>query len=212
MQTISSTARIAMVLLGTMIVSSVSASKELGMCPDVASNVFPPSLNASHFSGLWYEYLVTPGVKEGKNYDCATWLWLKDSPEEPQFTVIYNSAKVGANDSSVSEFHMDCDLLKYPSNTAVCYYQQDRPSNYLASLTTQKERAFKIISTDYFSYMVVLVCQNYGLFHYLDYVVLTREKEPSRFHRLRIKETVEKYGLTAKDFVKGKVFQCWGED
>lgn len=85
----------AMVLLSSIIVSEVSAVKEWGMCADVASNVYPPNINATHLSGLWYEYLVTPGVKEGKEYDCATWLWLKDSPAEPQYTVIYNSAKIG---------------------------------------------------------------------------------------------------------------------
>ena len=72
-----------LVLLSSMLLEQASAKKEWGICPDVESNVFPPNINTTHFSGLWYEYLVTPSLKEGKDYDCASWLWLKNSPEEP---------------------------------------------------------------------------------------------------------------------------------
>ena len=73
-------------------------------------------------------------------------------------------------------------------------------------------RSFKIIYTDYFSYMIVSTCQSYGLYYHQDYLVLTRDKQPSKFHRRQIRDKLLEYGITNKDMDKGEVFQCWGED
>ena len=67
-------------------------------------------------------------------------------------------------------------------------------------------KSFRIIYSDYYSYMIVSVCQSYGLFYYQDYIVLTRDKQPSKYHRRQMKETLLQFGLTGKDFDKGEVF------
>jgi hypothetical protein len=60
--------------------------------------------------------------------------------------------------------------------------------------------------------MIVSTCQSYGLYYYQDYIVLTRDKSPSKYHRKQMREKLLEYGVTSADFDKGNVFQCWGED
>jgi hypothetical protein len=107
---------------------------------------------------------------------------------------------------------MDCEPTQYYTNTAVCYFHLEQPKNLLEAYTSQKVRSFKIIYTDYFSYMIVSVCQSYGLFYHQDYLVLTRDKQPSIYHRKQMREKLAEYGLTGKDFDKGMIYECWGED
>ena len=126
--------------------------------------------------------------------------------------MIQNRLNSATNDSNVRSFSMDCSPTQYYSNTAVCYYQPDSPKNYLEHLTSHRERSFRIIYTDYFAYTIVSLCQSYGLFYYQDYLVLTRSKEPSLYHRRQMREKLLEYGLTRADLDKGNVFQCWGED
>ena len=61
---------------------------------------------------------------------------------------------------------MDCEPTQYYTNTAVCYYHLETPKNYLEAFTSHRVRSFKIIYTDYFSYMIVSTCQSYGLFYH----------------------------------------------
>ena len=66
------------------------------------------------------------------------------------------------------------------------------------------------------SHMVASVCFEYGLFHYIDYLVLTREKQPGLYTRKQVlKGLKDKVGLSDTDvqaMSKGQVFECWGED
>ena len=77
-------------------------------------------------------------------------------------------------------------------------------------------RKTSIVATDLFSYAVLSVCQDLGLFHYQDYLVLTREKQPSLFARKQILEALKgKIGYTNEQvqaMTKGKVNECWGDD
>ena len=107
---------------------------------------------------------------------------------------------------------MDCSATQLSTNTAVCYFHLNTPKNLLEAYTSERVRSFKIIHTDYFSYMIVSTCQSYGLYYYQDYIVLTRDKQPSKFHRKQMRAKLIEYGLTGKDFDKGNVYQCWGED
>ena len=92
------------------------------------------------------------------------------------------------NDSKVRTFVMDCDMTGYPSNTQVCYYQEEQAKNLLEQYTSHRVKSFRIVYTDYYSVLIAKVCQSYGVFYYQDYVVLTREKTPSIYHRRIIKE------------------------
>ena len=107
---------------------------------------------------------------------------------------------------------MDCSATQLYTNTAVCYFHLNTPKNLLEAYTSERVRSFKIIHTDYFSYMIVSVCQSYGLFYHQDYLVLTRDKQPSKYHRRQMREKLAEYGLGGKDFEKGMVYECWGED
>ena len=71
---------------------------------------------------------------------------------------------------------MDCDSTRYMTNTAYCNYAKTPAPNMIAQLTTHKPRELKIIYTDYFSILVASVCQSHYLYHYQDYIVLTRDK------------------------------------
>ena len=66
------------------------------------------------------------------------------------------------------------------------------------------------------SHLVASMCYEYGLFHYIDYLVLTREKEPGMFIRGKaLKALNDKVGMTdeqVQSLQKGLVFECWGED
>ena len=60
--------------------------------------------------------------------------------------------------------------------------------------------------------MIVSITQDYGVYYCNDYMVLTRNKQPSKYHRKIMREKLFDLGFTAKDFDKGIVFECWGED
>ena len=55
---------------------------------------------------------------------------------------------------------MDCSATQLSTNTAVCYFHLNTPKNLLEAYTSERVRSFKIIHTDYFSYMIVSVCQS----------------------------------------------------
>jgi hypothetical protein len=100
---------------------------------------------------------------------------------------------------------MDCSPTQYYTNTAVCYYKPYAAKNYLENYTTKKTRSFRIIYTDYFSVLIASICQSFGLFHYQDYIVLTRDKNPSIYHRKMMKDILAKYQLTGDNFDKGNI-------
>lgn len=202
----------AALLLACSLICAVESKRYWGLCSPVDSNIKNKQFNVTKMMGIWYEYLVTPDYKQGATYDCASWLMLQDNKTDVEFTIINNRLNNANNDTKINVYSMDCSPTQYYTNTAVCYYQPDAPKNYLENLTSKKSRSFRIIYTDYFSHMIVSVCQSFGLFYYQDYIVLTRDKNPSIYHRKMMKEKLAEYGLTGKDFDKGQISQCWGED
>jgi hypothetical protein len=42
--------------------------------------------------------------------------------------------------------------------------------------------------------------------------VLTRDKEPSKYHRRKIREILKEYDLGKNNLYKSKLVECWGED
>lgn len=137
--------------------------------------------------GIWYEFLATPQLKGNNSYTCASWLMLQDKKNDTNFLVINNLMSKNNNGSRVRTFDMDCEATTHPTNTQVCYYQEEQPKNYWEHYTSHRERSFRIVYTDYFSVLIAKVCQSYGVFYYQDYVVLTREKSPSIYHKRLIK-------------------------
>ena len=64
--------------------------------------------------------------------------------------------------------------------------------------------------------MEAAVCVDFGLWHYIDFLVLTREKEPSTYTRKQILKTLnDQVGMSDSDvkaMTQGKLSECWGED
>eukprot|EP00347_Sterkiella_histriomuscorum_P001007 403373696 len=194
------------------LLSLTQAKREWGLCQAVKSDIPDKIMNVTKMMGIWYEYLITPQLKENQTYSCASWLMMQDQPTDARFAVIYNQFDTNNNDSHIRTFEMNCEPTQYITNTAVCYYQANTPKNLLESYTTDRIKSLRIIYTDYYSYLIARVCQSYGLFYYQDYIVLTRDKVPSIYHRKQMKEKLAEYGLGPQDFEKGESFQCWGED
>ena len=69
---------ILMALMSTM----VDAKRQLGLCPQVESNIKNKEFKVSKMMGIWYEYLITPELKEGQSYDCASWLMLQENKND----------------------------------------------------------------------------------------------------------------------------------
>jgi hypothetical protein len=108
--------------------------------------------------GIWYEFMGTEDVKEGNTYDCASWLMMQDKPTDTTFGVIFTTQDLKTNDTDVKMFDMDCSPTQYKTNTAVCYFNKDKPANLLQAYTTHKLKDFYIIATDYYAYMIVKIC------------------------------------------------------
>lgn len=60
-------------------------------------------------------------------------------------------------------------------------------------------KKIQIINTDYFSYMVVSVCQDFGVAHQQEILVLTRFKEPSVYIRQQILSALKTKLLLTND-------------
>lgn len=58
------------------------AKRYMGLCPQVDSNIKNKEFNVSKMMGIWYEYLITPDMKEGQAYNCASWLMLQDNKND----------------------------------------------------------------------------------------------------------------------------------
>ena len=82
-------------------------------------------------------------------------------------------------------------------------------------MTLTRPRNFQIIDTDMFSYAVVSACYDYSISHQEDFLVLTREKQPSLYTKKKIYEALTNVKKTDADIQaleKGNAFDCWGED
>ena len=194
--------------------SQVSAKRHWGVgCPTVTTNIAVKDYNVTKMMGLWYEYLITEDLMEGRTYDCSTWLMMQDRSNDTYFTVIQNQLDSQTKETKLQTFEMLCESLdKQEGNEVSCVYQPVEPKTTLEEYTIHKERNFQIIYTDYFSLMIASVCQSYGAFYFQDYIVMTRDKEVSLYHRKMIRDLVKEKGLGASDFKKGQAYYCWGED
>ena len=97
-----------------------------------------------------------------------------------------------------------------------CYLRTREAATIFHEYTLDKARKFQIVNTDMYSHMEAAVCTEFGLWHFIDYVVLTREKQPSLYTRKQILQTLnEQVGMSDADvqgMTQGKLSECWGED
>jgi hypothetical protein len=94
---------------------------------------------------------------------------------------------------------------------------EDSPANEVPDWS----KHLQIIDTDYHSYAVALHCEDRtnpdtgAAEHTEDYVVLTREKQPSMYMRRRARNALLADGVSEERISKmhkGKIFECWGKD
>ena len=190
-----------------------------GPCPSFTSQMPSDRLNHTKLGGLWYEFAYTADFTEELPYDCASWNMLmhsRNSTDQPSnFEVLHHSMNKTTGKTDFQKHSMTCPTEFSAASQSCLLKTKDAPT-VLHEYTFDKPRKFQVVNTDMFSHMEAAVCTEYGLFHYIDYVVLTREKQPSLYTRKQVLNTLTgALGMSDSDvqgLVKGKAFDCWGED
>lgn len=164
-------------------------------------------------TGLWYEYVWTPGYGDDYNYDCATWTVLSDT--EDKF-VVYNHMKWQAEkeEDEKSDFlRFDFDFENADENgvrNARGVYGRD-PSD-----SGKTDKQFTIVSSNYYSYLVGVSCREVGegeeVQHEEDWFAWSREKSPSLFFRKKMRQVFSENNVEIDSLVKSPVKTCFGED
>ena len=208
------------IVLTLAIATLVGASSMIaGPCPTFESDVVPARLNHTQMGGLWYEYAFTSDYTEDMGYDCASWNMLahatNDSFLDTKYEVLHHSMNMTNNKTAFHRMSMTCGQQGTPNSQYCSFAKQEAPT-IVHKMTTHKPRGMQIISTDMNSHLVASMCYEYGLFHYIDYLVLTREKQPGMYIRGKVlKALKEKAKFTDEQvqaMTKGLVYECWGED
>lgn len=102
-----------------------NAKFQWGICPTTPTSHPNGSLNVTKLMGIWYEYLATPGAKDGDTYDCASWLMMQEKVGDAEFGVIFSNQDLSTNSTDMKIFNMDCTPTQYKTNTAVCYFNKN---------------------------------------------------------------------------------------
>ena len=189
-----------------------------GACPAYESNLSSERFNGTKIGGLWFEYLYDKDFKEDLSYECASWnlLWI----EEGRYEVLKNAINRTSDDvnSVMSRHKLNCGFKgnKDNENPQKCTYVSTAAPSIIHEWTLNRPRTFQIVDTDMFSYAVVSACYDYKLMHQEQFLVLTREKQPSMYTKKQILNALQnKLKLTdsqIQDLEKGNIFDCWGED
>ena len=79
-------------------------------------------------------------------------------------------------------------------------------------MTSHKPRSLNILYTDFANFAIAESCQDFGVFHIMDYVALTRLKEPCVYIRKQMRDQFLSFGVEPADFEKSRLTECWGED
>ena len=138
--------------------------------------------------GLWYEYLYTDGFRGSQNYECATMNLLLGGNNETSFTeyeVLHHAMNKTSNETGFEYKKLTCGA-ENTTEALNCKYENSQLSSFLHRWTVNKPMNLQIVATDQHSYLLASVCQEFGLFHYQDYLVMSREKEPSLLTRKRM--------------------------
>ena len=138
------------------------------------------------YGGLWYEYAYTGDYTDQDDRECSTWNLLAHMTNDTQaaqvFDVLHHQANKTANTTAFGRHALICGANR-TETAQQCHYYTKVGSGKIAEMTTDKPREFQIIQSDLFTHMVASVCKSWGAFHYIDYLVMTREKTPGLFVR-----------------------------
>ena len=167
--------------LSTILSVTSASSMSMGSCPKYESNMAPERFNHTKFGGLWYEYMYNNDYRQKNQYECASWNLLahKDSSH---YDLLANSRNNTSDITVYNRYHLWCGA-EGTQEAQTCEFKTQEPASIVHKMTIQKPREFQIIATDMFSYAVASACYEYKLAHSIDYVVLTREKQPSMWAR-----------------------------
>eukprot|EP00349_Pseudokeronopsis_sp_Brazil_P002419 CAMPEP_0202956470 /NCGR_PEP_ID=MMETSP1396-20130829/978_1 /ASSEMBLY_ACC=CAM_ASM_000872 /TAXON_ID= /ORGANISM="Pseudokeronopsis sp., Strain Brazil" /LENGTH=168 /DNA_ID=CAMNT_0049673497 /DNA_START=134 /DNA_END=640 /DNA_ORIENTATION=- len=160
--------------------------------------------------GTWFEYLVSADIKQEARdsyYDCASWMLIQDALDDANFTVIFNTMSLETNHTEITVFEMECGAEEAVG--PVCQYPKEEKAKLLQEPQDLTTRTLQVVYTDYFSILIAAFCDHKDR---QDFLVLSRYKQPSKFHRKKVKEILEANGAELDLLHKGLVFTCWDED
>ena len=188
-----------------------STLAQAGECPSYTLNRDPLTFNQSQISGLWYEYLSTPSYSQGA-YDCATWNLLgsvNETTQHASFDVVHLAKKQDVDKSDFGMNRLDCGKNGTADSVKCTLLQRKQVDSKIEEDTS----TFQIVATDKFSYLVGSIYKDCGD---LDYIVMTREKSPSKYARTKILDALKtQIGMKKEDIsglFKYQPHACWGDD
>ena len=165
-------------VLTTVLNVAQGSSMLTGSCPKYESSLPAERANHTKMGGLWYEYLYTNEWRERhQTYDCASWNLLAHS-DYGSFDLLHHNLNLTSNETNFNRHHLQCGK-PFTEESQTCSLKIHFAPTIVHKMTMMKNRDFQVIDTDLFSYMVASACYEFKLMHWVDYVVLTREKQPS---------------------------------
>ena len=176
------------------------ANAGFGPCP--VAPIEHNDFNATDMRGLWYLYSTSNGYYDAYRNECRTDLIMSKSDDitDLDFKVFTSSFDKNTNRTQRFSKQMIFDDVSNPT----CSIKVE--GGYLPTTMT-------VMKTDHFSYAVVSVCKNIGLYHFNHFEVLTRDKLPSKYHRNLIATTTRKFGYHHKtDFRRVPTIECYKPD
>ena len=173
-------------VIPTLIAVLQASSLIPGPCPTYEPSISHERLNHTAMGGLWYEYAYTSDYRQDAQYECASWNLLVHTPnsthKDTRFDLLHHSMNKTADKTNFAKFELNCGEEGTKSSLDCSLKTQNAPTK-IHEMTVARPRNFQIVGTDMYSYLISSVCTTYGLAHYIDYLVLSREKEPSLYTR-----------------------------
>ena len=167
-------------------------------------------------TGLWFEYIWTPGFMDGNEYLCSSWTILENGSLDVPM-IVYNQQTDGTEGNNGNFYQIDlawnqpCDCgYRKPAGK----YTRDVPEGSEAH-----ERTLTVLRTNYFSYALTASCTERqganGTEHSLDYAVFARDKTMPIMIRKLARQALLDHGISSEEIaamVKAKTKVCWGKD
>jgi hypothetical protein len=173
----------------------------LGPCPHYPSH---DNFNVTKMRGLWYDYANEHGNYVVDTAECSSHIYMSATNETQ-----------GHKDLSVLTSIRDPTHNKtYTSNREL---HCDSESSNPCTLDKQGHRFsfnWNVMATDHFGYAIIQECKSFfWLFHQSSFVIITRDKVPSRYLRHKIATKLQDLGKVYNvDFNYPELEKVLGED
>ena len=196
-------------------ISAVSANgscAKLNKLPEPKLMPDDQEFAAKNLTGLWFEYVWSPNFQDSLDYGCSMWTLLTDTSDED--IVVFNHMHFPENKEDSEEEKKTGSFKQFKVNFDGPNMSYTRHETREASAV--QARSMHIAATDYGSFMIAASCRDEhlpeGQDAVMDWVVLTRDKQPSRFMRQKMRALALEAGAPVDSLTKGPLVACWGED